>query len=217
MPSPLIEAFVVTPEQASAAEQAGADRIELCGPGDGGLTASPALIEATLRVCSVPVHAMIRPREGGFVYSDAEFAQMRQSLRDAKSAGSHGVVFGVLDQQGKLDLPRMGELVGLARPLRVGCHRAFDATPDADEALEQLLGLGVDIVLTSGHATTALQGCDTLARLVRRASGRLEVLAGGGVRGDHVQALVAATGVTAVHARGEDAAVIAALSTALRR
>ncbi|MBX3173657.1 MAG: hypothetical protein KF709_04550 [Gemmatimonadaceae bacterium] len=201
--------------EALAAERAGAGRIELCAPGDGGLTATPALIDATLRACSVPVHAMVRPREGDFRYSDAEFARMREEVRAVVAAGAHGVVFGISLGDGRLDAARMGELVSLARPLRVGVHRAFDAAPDPDEALEQCLALGVDVILTAGHAATALEGCETLARLVATAGNRLVVMPGGSVRASNVREIVARTGASEVHARGGDASVIAEIAAAM--
>ena len=212
-----VEAYVTSAEQARAAEANGANRLELCGPGEGGLTPSAELLAIVLAHARIPVHAMVRPREGGFVYSDTEFAAMCRGVELAKGAGAAGVVFGMLREDGTLDAPRMGELVALARPLRVGVHRAFDATRDPDEAFEALLALGVDVVLTSGHAPTALEGVETLARLVRRAGERLTILAGGSVRAANVEAIVTASGVREVHARAIEPESFAALVQAVRR
>lgn len=212
----LIEAFVHSEQTARAAEEAGADRLELCGPGEGGLTPSPELLDAVMATARVPVHVMIRPREGGFVYTPAELSLMREGIVAAKDAGAAGVVFGVLGADGALDVAVMRELTALARPLRVGCHRAFDRTPDPDAALDTLLVLGVDLVLTSGHAPTALAGAAVLARHVRRAGDRLTVLAGGGVRAGNVHAVVEASGVHEVHARALEPDVFAALVRAAR-
>lgn len=212
----LVEAYVTSPAQALAAEDAGAGRIELCGPGEGGLTPTREAILETLSLVRVPVHVMVRPREGDFHYSAHEFDAMRLSVEMVKRSGAAGVVFGVLRREGMLDNDRMSQLVALARPLRVACHRAFDSTPDADAALETLLRLGVDVVLTSGHAPTALEGAATLARHVAASSGRIEILAGGSVRAHNVQAVVAASGVRSVHARGLDPAEIRTLAAALR-
>lgn len=211
----LLEAYVTSAVEALAAEDAGAGRIELCGPGEGGLTPSETSLLNALSLVHVPVHVMIRPREGDFVYSDAEFAQMREGVRMAKAAGARGVVFGVLHADGTLDVARMRELMHLARPLKVGCHRAFDRTPDADAALDALIALGVHVVLTSGHAATALEGAATLKRHVERAGERISVLAGGTVRATNVRAIIAASGVRAVHARGLDQRVIAELAEVL--
>jgi copper homeostasis protein len=212
----LIEAYVNSEQTARAAEQAGADRLELCGPGEGGLTPSPALLEAVFATARIPVHVMIRPREGGFEYTPTELALMREGIVAAKDAGAAGVVFGVLGADSTLDAPVMRALTALARPLRVGCHRAFDRTPDPDAALDTLLGLGVDLVLTSGHAPSAFEGVEVLARHVRRAGERLRVLAGGGVRAENVHAVVAASGVHEVHARALEPEVFAALVRAAR-
>lgn len=211
----LIEAYVTSAVEALAAEDAGAGRIELCGPGAGGLTPTETSVLSTLSLVHVPVHVMIRPREGDFVYTDDEFAAMRDGVRMAKAAGARGVVFGILHADGTLDVARMRELMLLARPLKVGCHRAFDRTPDADAALDALLALGVHVVLTSGHAATAQEGAVTLARHVKRAGNRISILAGGSLRATNARAIIAATGVSAVHARGTDHRVIQELADVL--
>lgn len=212
----LVEAYVDQLDTALAAERNGAGRLELCGPGDGGLTPSPELLAAVLATVRIPVHVMVRPRTGDFVYTDAEFAQMRGEVAMIRAAGAAGVVLGISNADGTLDLPRMRELVTLARPLRIGVHRAFDRTPDADAALDQLIELGVDVILAAGHAPTAEEGLATLARLERRAAGRTVIMPGGGVRANNVQRIVRETGVHEVHARASDPAVFAALCAAAR-
>lgn len=213
--NPLVEAYVESLEQALAAEGAGADRIELCGPGEGGLTPSEELMREVIARVSVPVHVMIRPREGDFTYSADESAIMRLQVVMAREAGAHGVVFGVLSADGTLDASRMLDLINLARPMRVACHRAFDRTPDPAAALDTLVALGVEIVLTSGHAPTAFEGSETLARHVRRSGGRITVLAGGSVRAGNVRQLLDETGVREIHARATDPETFAALVRAL--
>jgi len=207
----IVEAYVDRLETAVAAAASGADRLELCGPGEGGLTPSPELLHGVLAAVRIPVHVMIRPRTGDFVYTDDEFAVMREGVAMAKAAGVAGVVFGITHADGTLDVARMGELVALARPVRVGIHRAFDRVPDPDVALDQVLALGIDVVLTSGHAESAEQGIPTLARLVTRAAGRTVILAGGGVRAPNVQRIIRETGVREVHARASDPEVFAAV------
>ena len=208
LPRPFIEAYVETAAQAVAAVEAGADRLELCGPGEGGLTPEPELVDAVVASVNVPVHAMLRPREGNFVYTDAEFALMRADLQRLRAQRVQGVVFGVLLADRRLNVERMRLLVADAAGLTTVCHRAFDYTPDAEAALRDLLALGVDEVLTSGHAPTALEGADALRRLHELGGGQLAILAGGGVRPQNVRALVAQSGVHRVHARATDAAVI---------
>jgi copper homeostasis protein len=212
----IVEAYVDQLETAVAAERNGAGRLELCGPGEGGLTPSPELVRAVLDVVQIPVHVMIRPRTGDFVYTDAEFVAMRDGVAMAKASGAAGVVFGITHTDGALDLTRMAELVELARPLRVGIHRAFDRAPDPDAALDQVIALGIDLVLTSGHASSAEEGIPTLARLQVRAKGRTIILAGGGVRAPNVQRIIRDTGVHEVHARASDPEVFAAVVRAAR-
>ena len=212
----LIEAYVASPAQAVVAVAEGAGRIELCGPGEGGLTPSVADLHETLALVQVPVHVMVRPREGDFVYDAAEFAVMKQSVLDAKAAGAAGVVFGLLNEDLTFDVPRMRELIALARPLRIAIHRAFDGCADPDAGLETLLALGVDVVLAAGHAPTALEGAPTLKRLVAKAGDRLVILAGGNVRAENVHAMLAQSGVPEIHARATSPGVIAGLAAALR-
>jgi copper homeostasis protein len=169
-----------------------------------------------MAVTRVPVHVMVRPRIGDFVYSAAELRAMKEAILEAKRARVAGVVFGVLSRDGTLDLKAMRDLVAEAKPLRVACHRAFDATPDADAALDQLIALGVDLVLTSGHAPTALEGVATLARHVKRAAGRITILAGGSVRGEDVKRIIEQSGVAEVHARATDPAIIPALVAVIK-
>lgn len=211
----LVEACVDSLEGATAAEASGAGRLELCGPGEGGLTPSPGLLVGVLASARIPVHVMIRPREGGFVYSVDELAAMAASVEMAKAAGAQGVVFGILTEDGELDEERMAQLIARARPMRVACHRAFDATVEADRSLEVLLSLGVDLVLTSGHAKTALEGAAQLRRHQEVAAGRMVILAGGGIRGPNVREVVAKSGVRELHARATDPEVFAAVVRAL--
>lgn len=211
----LIEAYVESAEQAEAAIVAGADRLELCGAGEGGLTPSLATLGFVAKSLNLPTHAMLRPRAGDFVYDFDALPQMAARIQHLREHGARGVVFGVLLEDGRLDMPRMAELISHCDGLRVVCHRAFDATPDADEALDQLVELGVHEVLTSGHAPTALEGAATIRRHVKRAAGRIAILAGGGVRPHNVRELALQTGVQSVHARAFDAEVIRGIRAAL--
>jgi len=213
----LVEAYVDQLDTGLAAERNGAGRLELCGPGEGGLTPSPELLAAVMATVRIPVHAMVRPRTGDFVYTDAEFAQMRDEVAMIKASGAAGVVIGISRPDGTLDVPRMRELIALARPMRVGVHRAFDRTPDADAALDQLIGMGVDVILAAGHAPTAEEGIATLARLHVRAAGRTVIMPGGGVRAHNVRRIIEETGVHEVHARASDPGVFAELVRAALR
>jgi copper homeostasis protein len=186
-----------------AAERGGAGRIELCDAlYDGGTTPSAGTIALCRERASVPIHVLVRPRGGDFLYSDAEIDVMRRDIAFARELGADGVVIGALQRDGRVDARRTAHLVERARPMRVTFHRAFDLTRDADEALDVLIDAGVDIVLTSGRAPTAVEGASRIAAFVRRARGRIGVLAGGGITAENVARVVEETGVREVHARG---------------
>jgi copper homeostasis protein len=158
---------------------------------------------------------MIRPHTHSFLYDEDDMDVMRHDIIAAKALGVHGVVFGPLRRDHTVDTRLLGELVALARPMKVTFHRAFDRTPDAFEALEQLLMLEVDYVLTSGHGRTALDGAETLQALQARAGNALVVLAGGHVRAENVQRIIEQSHVREVHACGTDPTIIRDLVQAL--
>lgn len=169
-------------ESCCNAELGGADRIELCGGmGEGGTTPSYGMITMAKERVSIPLYVMIRPRGGDFVYTDEEIEVMRRDIRMAKEIGVAGVVLGVLLPDGNVDVARNKELVELAKPLGVTFHRAFDLTPDAEKALEDVIASGAERILTSGQQSSAPLGAALLGRLVTRAAGRIEIMAGAGV------------------------------------
>jgi copper homeostasis protein len=199
----LIEACLDSVPSALAAEAGGARRVELCDNlVEGGTTPSAGTIALCKERLSIPVFVMIRPRGGEFLYSDVEYEVMRRDVAQAKELGADGVVFGLLTPDGRVDVPRTRALVELARPLPVTFHRAIDVTPDAGAALETLIELGVERVLTSGQAPTVPEGLDVIARLVRRAGGRIGILPGCGIDETNVREVVDKTGVREVHVRG---------------
>ena len=205
----MVEACVDSIEGALASERAGAGRVELCGPGVGGTTPSYGLMSQCRERVRIPMHVMIRPREGSFEYNEDEFETMLKDINAARSARADGVVFGILRDDGTLDEDRMRALVEAARPMRVACHRAFDATPDATAALQTLLELGVDLVLTSGHAPTAVDGRAQLKAHGAHAGNKLIIMAGGGVRASNLLDTIRETGVHEVHIRATDPDVFA--------
>jgi len=213
---PLVEACCDSVQTARASQGFGAGRIELCGPGDGGTTPSLGLIERCLAAVHVPVHVMIRPRAGDFVYDDDEFAVMCADIVSAKSAGVHGVVVGPLHEDGSVHTQQLAELVSLAGGLPVVFHRAFDRTVNPRVALDALLSLHVKYVLTSGHAPTALAGAEQLRVWQAHAGDALTILAGGSVRGENVRSLVTRSGVREVHARATDPLIVRDVVHALR-
>lgn len=179
---------------------AGADRVEVCaalGP-TGGLTPSIGLVEEMVAVGLLPVHVLVRPRAGGFVWSRDELAVHRRDVRALVAAGASGVVVGALTPDGEVDASATARLVEDADGREVTFHRAYDVVADRHRALDVLVDLGVRRILTSGGASRCVDGLGVLAGLVRRAGGRIEIQAGGGVRPGDIPALVGA-GVDAVH------------------
>ncbi len=171
-----------TLEACHAAQQGGADRVELCAAlSEGGVTPSRGLVSVALTRCALPVHVLVRPRGGNFVYSDDEFAAMCADVEDAIRLGAAGVVTGLLDAADDLDFKRTADLVRLAAGRPVTFHRAFDHTRDLQASLEMLIELGCSRVLSSGGRPDAMQGYDMLAALTRQSRGRIRVAAGGGV------------------------------------
>jgi copper homeostasis protein len=198
----LIEAAVESLDDARAAIAGGAHRLELCAELDvGGTTPAHALAADVIARVEVPVLVMIRPRAGDFVYTHAELDRMHTDIRAALELGAAGVVLGALDASRRVDVVATRELLAAAHGRPVTFHRAFDDTPDLLEAIDSLVALGVTRVLSSGGAPTALEGANTLAAMVARAGERLQIVAGGGVRGGNVAAVVRRTGVREVHAR----------------
>lgn len=198
----VIEVCVDSVESAIAAQRGGADRVELCDNLlEGGTTPSAGAIALARRTLDIKLHVIIRPRGGDFCYSEVELAVMEHDIAVAKQLGADGVVIGVLRPDGTVDKARTQALIEQARPLSVTFHRAFDMTRDPYEALEDLIDLGVDRILTSGQAASALEGIDLIAELVRRAGKRIIIMPGGGAdRG--VGKLVARTGAREIHVTG---------------
>jgi len=206
----LFEACVDSVASAMAAEAGGADRVELCDNlVEGGTTPSAGMLTRCIERISIPVFVMIRPRGGDFLYDADEAAVMEQDIGVAAERGARGVVVGALGVDGTINRSLMARLIEQARPLSVTFHRAFDMTRDLHRSLATLLDLGIDRVLTSGAAHSALEGVETISALVEAAGDRLTVVAGGGVRPMNVAELVRRTGVREVHARLTHAATSA--------
>lgn len=214
----LVEACVDSVESATAAEQGGAARLELCEQLDvGGTTPSAELIAAVKGAVRVPVFVMIRPRGGTFVYTAAEADQMRKSIDAALNLGADGLVFGALNEVGDVNRALSRELVERSAFHPVTFHRAFDEARSQATALEALVEAGVDRVLTGGGTGTAAEGIDLLRDLVYESLGRITIMAGGKVRGENARAIVEQTGVSELHARCElDPTRISAIVDAVR-
>lgn len=189
--------------------------MELCGPGDGGTTPSLGLIARCREELTIPLHVMIRPHTNSFLYDEDDMDVMCNDIVAAKTLGVNGVVLGPLHSDHTVDTRQLAQFVTLARPMKVAFHRAFDRTPDALEALEQMLMLGVDYILTSGHGRTALDGAARLQALQARAGDQLVVLAGGHVRAENVRRIIEQSSVREVHARGTDPTIVRDIVQAL--
>lgn len=214
----LVEAAVESLDESLAAERAGAGRLELCANlAVGGTTPDASLIERVKAAVSIPIAVMIRPRGGSFIYDDAELDTMHRDIDMATRSGVDAVVVGVLTRDRTVHAERLRAFVERASETPVIFHRAFDATRDLDASLDALMDAGVVRVLTSGGAPTALEGASTLARLQARGEGRIEILAGGKIRGENAAEVVRRSGVRQVHARGTtDESQIRAIVSALR-
>jgi len=196
----ICEICVDSAEGVRAARAAGAARVELCASLlEGGITPSRGMIKAARAIDGIKLHVIIRPRGGDFLFSDAEFAAMATDIETAKTEGSDGVVIGQLTADGLVDVARTRELMALARPMSVTFHRAFDMTPDPFVALETLIDLGVDRILTSGQEASVLEGLPLITELVKRAGDRVIIMPGGGITARNVERIVAAARPREIH------------------
>ena len=199
----LVEVCANSLESALVAQEAGADRIELCSElGVGGVTPSNGLIEMVRNRLDIPVHVLIRPRSGHFTYTDLEFEVMLKDIDFCKRVGIDGIVSGALLADCNLDVERTKVLIEVSRPLKFTFHRAFDWIPDPKQAFQQLEALGVDYVLTSGQQSSAEKGLNLLQDL-NAISKNTVVMAGGGIRLDNCEKFKAA-GLQAIHLSGSE-------------
>jgi len=196
----LFEICVDSVAAVRAAKAAGANRVELCADLlEGGITPSRGMIRAARGVAGIGLNVMIRPRGGDFLYDEDEFAVMQADIDAAKEEGADGIVLGLLNADGTIDVERTRALVARARPLPVTFHRAFDVTPDAFAALETLIGLNIERVLTSGQEPSVLEGLPLIMKLIERAADRIIVMPGGGITERNVARIVAAAKPQEIH------------------
>ena len=196
----LIEVCCGSVDDVVQAELGGAGRVELNSSlFQGGLTPSAgAIIESKSRV-DIGVMVMVRPRAGGFCYTDAEIAVMERDVEVGLEHGADGIVFGVLGEDGRIDVKRCGEILKRVGDTEAVFHRAFDVVGEPFEALEQLIDLGFKRILTSGQARSVPEGMELIAELIERSTGRIEILPGGGIRPWNVRMVVEQTGAGQVH------------------
>jgi copper homeostasis protein len=182
------------------AVEGGADRIELCAAlTEGGTTPSYGTIRQCREAFDVQLFPIIRPRSGDFLYDEQEFHLMAEDVKLCKQLGCDGVVIGLLKKDGSIDINRSARLVEAAYPLEVTFHRAFDRCRDPFEALEQLIQIGCQRILTSGQQPTAPQGMDLITQLVKAADDRIIIMPGSGVRKENIKELAQKTGATEFH------------------
>ena len=200
----LIEACVNSVESAVEAQEGGAHRVELCDNlHDGGTTPSIGSIEAACTKLEIDLNVIIRPRGGDFLCSDLEFGIMKTDVVAARAAGADGVVFGMLRPDGTVDVERSRQLVELAGPMSTTFHRAFDMCADPFAALEELIELGVDRVLTSGQRPSAAEGAALIGKLVDAAREGIVVMPGVGIDASNIGHLIGLTGAREYHVLAE--------------
>ncbi|WP_407332333.1 copper homeostasis protein CutC [Enterovibrio sp. 27052020O] len=202
--SVLIEVCIDSLESLPIAQTAGAGRIELCSSlATGGLTASAGYMKQAARVANIPVYAIIRPREGDFLFSSADIEIMLEDIHIAKQAGLNGVVIGALRADGKIDDVAVKAMIKVASGMGITFHRAIDHCSAPFEALEFLMTHGVERVLTSGLAKRADEGINTLKDMVRLTQGRLSIMPGAGVSPDNAKRIITETGANEIHLSGK--------------
>ncbi|WP_353776859.1 copper homeostasis protein CutC [Winogradskyella sp. 3972H.M.0a.05] len=187
-------------QSAKNAQEAGAQRIELCqNLVIGGITPTDELLKKAIQELDIETFVLIRPRGGDFCYSETEFNTMRNSIELCKSLGHAGIVSGVLNEDNTLDIKRTKALVELSRPLQFTFHRAFDEVPNPLETMEQLIDLGVERILTSGQEHKAEEGFKLLKELKERAKGRIIIMPGSGINPANAK-LFKKAGFSEIHA-----------------
>lgn len=189
-----------------AAQEGGADRVELCaGIPEGGTTPSYGTIRVAREQISIGLNVIIRPRGGDFLYSEIEIEQMKHDIITAKELGADGLVFGCLTPAGDIDIEKMKILMDASGDLPVTFHRAFDHTRDPFKALEDIISLGCARILTSGCRPTAYEGAQNISEIVRRADGRIIIMPGCGIRENNIHEIASVTGAEEFHFSAREA------------
>ena len=196
----LLEVAVDSPVRATAAERAGAHRLELCSNLEtGGLTPGLELIRRVRAAVRIPIHVMVRPRPGDFVYSANEFEEMKGSMKAIRAENVQGIVTGMLLPDRSVDTQRTGKLIALASPMHVTFHRAFDEAKDLATALEDIVLTGAHRILTSGGARDAQKGASALRTLIQQARNRVTILPGGGLHPGNIAEVARLTDARELH------------------
>ena len=208
MNTPLIEACVDSYASCKAATLGGADRLELCSHLIiGGTTPSPVVFRQVKRDCDVKINVLIRPRFGDFLYTDIEMEEMCEEIKIFRDMGANGVVIGALTPDGDLDMEKMKRMMDCAGTMDVTLHRAFDMTRDPFATLEQAISLGCKTILTSGQEQDVVTGKELLKEVYAKAAGRIDIMAGCGVKKWNIQELHDYTGIQVFHTTGRKGAL----------
>ena len=196
----ILEIAVFSVEAALSAINAGADRIEFCeNPSEGGTTPSYGSLVTLKKLTTKPVFPIIRPRGGDFLYTDVEYECIKADILIAKELGYPGVVIGLLNADGSIDVKRTTALVELAAPMQVTFHRAFDRCNNPFQGMEDIISTGCKRILTSGQVPNAHDALPLLSQLVEKANGRIIIMPGSGVRASNIQEIIKVTKATEVH------------------
>lgn len=196
----ILETIAFNIESCIKAQTAGAQRIELCdNPGEGGTTASYGFIKAAREKLQIQLYPIIRPRGGNFLYSDDEFEIMKADIKICKDLGCDGVVIGMVDKDATIDKIRCSQLINLAYPMGVTFHRAFDRVVDMEQALEDIIEIGCERILTSGLYPTAMEGLGNLKKLISLANERIIIMPGSGVRASNIAEIALQTTAVEFH------------------
>lgn len=187
-------------ESCITAQDAGANRIELCAsPGEGGTTPSYAFIKTAREKLRIDLYAMVRPRGGDFLYGEEDFEIMKKDVAICKENGCNGIVTGILTKEGKVDKKRCGQLIELAYPLKATFHRAFDRVNDPFQALKDVIDLGFERILTSGLKPKAIDGADLLSQLIKQSNERIIIMPGSGINSQNIISIAKTTGAREFH------------------
>ena len=195
-----LEVIGFTIESCTIAQSSGANRIELCdNPGEGGTTPSYGFIKAARKNLSIELYPIIRPRGGDFFYNNDEYVIMQNDVIICKNQGCDGIVTGMLNEDGSVDKQRCSKLIELAYPLGVTFHRAFDRTNDPFKAMEDIIELGCERILTSGQKPSVVDGMELVAELIEKAAERIIIMPGSGIRSDNIADIAIKTKATEFH------------------
>ena len=187
-------------DAAVIAQENGADRVELCAEMEvGGTTPNYEITKQVRELLTIDLNVMIRPRGGNFVYSDAEFQQMKNEILEFKKIGVNGFVFGILNENNSINTIQNKKLVELAKPFPCTFHRAFDEVSDAFQSLEEIIDCGFQTILSSGQQPNVMEGFNQLAELVVKANNRITIMPGGGLRSANTEFIREKTKATFYH------------------